>query len=197
MAKKKTVKKRTMAANKNGISMKFAVKVSDQVDLHTVKLLACACKQETDCPSGQKTFDIQRTIRFDIKKEQKIIGVFTTFVLNAFGEGVEQKKENSFLEIEATFLLLYNIKSLEGLDDDAFRSFSELNGVYNAWPYWREFVQNVTSRMELPTLTVPVFRIVPLKPPKKTKKSNTQRKKQGKKKVKRVEAKTKSSKKSR
>jgi preprotein translocase subunit SecB len=56
-------------------------------------------------------------------------------------------------------LLLYNIKSFEGLDEKAFMSFAELNGTYNAWPYWREFVQNITNRMQLPTLTIPVFRI--------------------------------------
>jgi preprotein translocase subunit SecB len=81
------------------------------------------------------------------------------FVLKAFGENEPQKEKNVFLEIEAELVLLYSIKDIEGLDDSSFKSFAELNGTYNAWPYWREFVQNVTSRMGLPPLTIPVFRL--------------------------------------
>jgi hypothetical protein len=152
-----------MTNEKNGITFTNAVKVSDRVDLQSVKLLACDCKQKPKCPEGPKTFDIERTSRFEVDKEQNVVGVFIRFVLNAFAEGVEQKPENSFLTMEATFLLLYSINSTEGLDDDAYKSFAELNGMYNAWPYWREFVQSITSRMQVPTLTIPVFRISPPK----------------------------------
>lgn len=150
-----------MTNEKKEINLESAVKVAKRVDLQSIKLLACDCKQKPECPPGKKDFDTEKTFRFEVDKEQNIIGVFIRFVLNAFGEGVEQKRENSFLNIEATFLLLYSIKSVEGLDDVSFSSFAELNGTYNAWPYWREFVQSITSRMELPTLTVPVFRIPP------------------------------------
>ncbi len=162
-----------MAEEKNEISLALAVKVADRVDLQSVKLLTCDCKQNPNCPTGKKAFDIEKTSQFEVNKEQNIIGVFIRFALNAFGEGVEQKKENSFLSIEATFLLLYSIKSMEGLDDGAFCSFAELNGAYNAWPYWREFVQSITSRMELPTLTVPVFRISSLPSKAATNKNET------------------------
>ncbi len=117
-----------MAEEKNEISLASAIKVADRVDLQSVRLLDCDCKQKPNCPEGQKTFDIEKTSRFEVGKEKNIIGVFIQFVLNAFGEGVEQKKENSFLNIEATFLLLYSINSVEDLDDMSFRSFAELNG---------------------------------------------------------------------
>lgn len=150
-----------MAKGKKEISLASAVKVADRVDLQSVKLLACNCKQKPKRPAGRKAFDMAGDSRFEVDKEKNVIGVFIRFVLNAFGEEVERKKDNSFLNIEATFLLLYSISSVEDLDDAAFRSFAEVNGTYNAWPYWREFVQSITSRMELPTLTVPVFRIAP------------------------------------
>jgi preprotein translocase subunit SecB len=154
-----------MAKGKKEISFASAVKVSDRVNLQSVKLLACNCKQKPKCPSGQKTFDMEGNSRFEVDREKNRIEVFIRFALNAFGEETERKKENSFLNIEATFLILYSINNLADLDDAAFRSFAEMNGTYNAWPYWREFVQNITGRMELPTLTVPVFRIAP--PPSK------------------------------
>lgn len=160
MEKKKTITKKKCTANNSKNKWDSAIKVSDRVELKSVRLIASNCQQNPNCPPGQKACDIEKTVRFDVDKEQNIIGVFANIVLQAFGEKVERKKENSFLKIDATFLLLYHIKSLEGLDDEEFRNFAELNGVYNAWPYWREFVQNITGRMELPTLTIPVFRIV-------------------------------------
>jgi preprotein translocase subunit SecB len=32
-----------------------------------------------------------------------------------------------------------------------------MNGIYNIWPYWREYVQTTTSRLGLPPLTLPVL----------------------------------------
>ena len=153
--------------NKDEISLQSAVKVSGRVELKTVKLLECSCKKIANCPTGNQAFNTEKNSTFQIGKEQNLIEVFIKFALKAFSEGAEQKKENAYLEIEATFLLLYHIQNIEGLDDNAFRSFAEFNGTYNAWPYWREFVQSITSRMQLPPLTIPVFRIVS-PPPKKT-----------------------------
>jgi hypothetical protein len=163
-----------MAKEKKTINLASAVKVANRVDLQSVKLLACNCKRTSQCPAGPKAFNVEGNARFEVNKEKKLVDVHIQFKLNAFGEKVEQKKTNSFLNVEATFSLLYSINSLEDLDDTALNSFAEVNGTYNAWPYWREFVQNVTSRMELPTLTVPVFRIAPTPTKAETKKDETQ-----------------------
>lgn len=40
-----------------------------------------------------------------------------------------------------------------------FRCFSEVNGTYNAWPYLREAVQDISARMGLPPITLPVYRV--------------------------------------
>ena len=58
-----------------------------------------------------------------------------------------------------------------------------INPIFNAWPYWREFVQSMSARMGFPALTVPLLQIVPEKsvakevksPP--VKKKSTRRKK--------------------
>jgi hypothetical protein len=160
-----------MANEKKEVSLASAVKVADRVDLQSVKLLTCNCKLKPECPAGRKAFDIEGNSRYEIDEQKKNIMVFIQFMLNAFGEEVERKNENIFLNIEATFELLYSINSIEELEDEAFKSFADVNGMYNAWPYWREFVQSITSRMELPTLTIPVFRIQsPSRKPAKTSK---------------------------
>lgn len=140
--------------------------------MQSVTLLTCDCNRQQECPAGPNLFDIKRVSRYEIDDKQNTIGVFITFSLRAFGEKVTKKKQKTFLDIEATFLLLYSVKSVEGLDDEALSSFAHLNGTYNAWPYWREFVQSMTSRMDLPPLTIPVFRL-----PRGPAKEATERKK--------------------
>jgi preprotein translocase subunit SecB len=38
-------------------------------------------------------------------------------------------------------------------------AFAKVNGVFNAWPYFREIVQAATLRMGLPPIVLPVYRV--------------------------------------
>ena len=51
-----------------------------------------------------------------------------------------------------------------------------INPISNAWPYWREFVQSMSSRMGFPALTVPLLEIVPKKAATKEAKSQPAKK---------------------
>ena len=66
-------------------------------------------------------------------------------------------------EVSATLALRYAIerKALSALDDNAVQDFAETNGVYNAWPYWREILQATAARVGLPGIVAPLFRIIP------------------------------------
>lgn len=78
-----------------------------------------------------------------------------TFALSA--EGATPEQPQVFL-IEAQFALAYTFLSLDGVPDDLLQEFGQRNALHNAWPYWREFVQTMTSRMGLPALKVPLMR---------------------------------------
>ncbi len=71
------------------------------------------------------------------------------------------KRPNQVIHIKADFVLRYLLGGAEesSLPEEAIDRFARINGVYNAWPYWREFVQNCTMRTELPPLTLPVLNI--------------------------------------
>lgn len=62
------------------------------------------------------------------------------------------------VSLTATMLLIYSMKAGADIKAECFDHFANLNGVYNAWPYWREFVQSATARAGLPGVVVPVFR---------------------------------------
>ncbi len=67
--------------------------------------------------------------------------------------------ESAPIQIEALFQLSYAIP--EGLNPSLkdLEAFSRTNALLNSWPYWREMVQSTVARMNLPPLTLPLFRI--------------------------------------
>ena len=65
---------------------------------------------------------------------------------------------NALFTVRAEYRLTYRVVGTEALPPDALHCFAWLNGPYNAWPYWREFVQSMSARMGLPGVVLPVFR---------------------------------------
>jgi hypothetical protein len=84
--------------------------------------------------------------------------------------GKEEQRENSDVCVICTYTLDYTLDSPPPDDsrDQLLAAFAKVNGVYNAWPYLREIVQNTVSRMGLPPPVIPVFR--PFRPSDKTEK---------------------------
>ena len=77
----------------------------------------------------------------------------------------DDPKGDPIILIDCTLVLEYEAKAVGDLPAANLRAFAETNGVFNAWPYWREFAQSMAARMGIPRLVIPVFRF----PVKKTK----------------------------
>jgi hypothetical protein len=156
MAKRKT--KNKVARTENAFP---GLVVSDRVELKDVRLMSSKCSQMSEVMLGKKTYDINYTAKFQTDENNGYVVVIPEFYFKAFGEN---RTQEPVIVIDATFALTYKIDNFEGLTQKGFEQFANLNGIYNAWPYWREFVQNTIIRMGLPSLSIPVFRIV--RPPK-------------------------------
>src|SRR5208282_1041605 len=65
----------------------------------------------------------------------------------------------TILSVSTTVELRYQLPRGSSFSAADLRRFATVNGVYNAWPYWRELIQNLSVRMNLPPLTLPLFRI--------------------------------------
>jgi preprotein translocase subunit SecB len=161
MTKKKKAKVVKRKADRNA-----GLLVSDRVQLKDIRLIHCKCDQTPDVALGKKNYDINYSTEVEIDKKSGYIIVIPKFHFEAF---VENKVSGPVLLIDASFLLAYKVENFEGLTQSGFEQFANLNGIYNAWPYWREFVQNTIVRMGLPSLSIPVFRIVESQKEKKQK----------------------------
>jgi hypothetical protein len=64
-------------------------------------------------------------------------------------------KKDFALKISCTFILMYSSK--QELPEEFLKIFSERNVPLNTWPYFRELVQSMTQRMNIPPLVLPLL----------------------------------------
>lgn len=63
------------------------------------------------------------------------------------------------VSIRASYELTYTLPKGFDASPRELSTFARTNGVFNAWPYWREFIQNAFARMDLPQPVLPVYLI--------------------------------------
>ena len=93
-------------------------------------------------------------------KDKNILSILCNFGVAAFSK---KSPDKMFMSIEASFCTSYILEPIEKFDPDDIEHFAKINPIYNAWAYWREFVQSMTTRMGFPALTVPLLKILPKK----------------------------------
>lgn len=64
--------------------------------------------------------------------------------------------KNHLVKIDCTFCVIVNSK--EKFTDDFFDVYKNTSLNILTWPYLRELVQNLTSRMNIPPLTLPLIK---------------------------------------
>ena len=72
------------------------------------------------------------------------------------GKG-QEKTDDNVLKISVAFCLTYTTQEAS-FDNDFFEVFKKLVLPVNSWPYFREFVQSMTQRMNIPPLTLPLIK---------------------------------------
>lgn len=74
------------------------------------------------------------------------------------------EEQESPISMAVTFALTYSLADAPSRPDEILQEFARVNGAFNAWPYWREYIQSTAARMSLPPLVLPVFRVAPVPP---------------------------------
>lgn len=148
-----------MAKKKESIVSDPGLVVSGRVEIIDVVLLACEAKRHPVINLDKKNeISLSHIAQAQVNKRNKSLHVIIENSLVASHE--EQETEDPYLVIKATFLASYRVNSFDGLTEEGYQRFASLNGVFNTWPFWREFVHSTTARLGLPSLTIPVYRIV-------------------------------------
>ena len=145
----------------------LAAPVSERVQIEHVILAESVTRRRPRCDAPPKELSLNVDVKTEARKQDLIVQVLPRFTLIG-RDDIESAEES--LRIEALFVVLYRVPTLDGITKENIDAFGEMNGVYNVWPYWREFVQSMTVRMGLPPLTVPVFRPLATGTPRSAKK---------------------------
>ena len=137
----------------------LAATVAERVEIRDVRLVRASCFQSPGA-GGIKKFmsDLVRRTESQIDESKKIIAIVAHFEFSAKDANIDSESKLD-LHVAADFVLLYRINDLQGLTEPHFRQFGDINGVYNAWPYWREYLHSTIARMGLQAPLLPVFRI--------------------------------------
>jgi len=75
--------------------------------------------------------------------------------------------EADVINIGITYLVRYSLKSPEPLAEGDLTEFAMSNPVFHSWPFVREFLNSLTSRMGFPAFKLGVLHFVPQQPKEK------------------------------
>lgn len=96
--------------------------------------------------------------------EQSFVFVTVKYTFAAVPVTKSSDDANTTVYVSASFAVRYLLKNGIGqVTEDHLNAFGSLNGVYNTYPYWREFLQSSLYRMNLPPYVLP---LLPPSPPK-------------------------------
>jgi preprotein translocase subunit SecB len=138
-------------------AMSLVAEVAATVEIGRVRYLCFSAKHDPTATTGAMAVEFKHktTARAEGPDDPRIV-VLAEFLMEARLEQSDAAKP--CCEIGAALELTYRTAKAMEFTREQLDAFGMMNGIYNAWPYWREFVQNATARMGLPTLIVPSFR---------------------------------------
>ena len=129
--------------------------IANHVELEEVSLHDCEVVKTQDY--GERKLDnigldfSGEVSKLDVKKYQFMATI--DFRLRA-----QEKKGKELFHINSSFDLSYKTMPDESFSKADLEEFARVNGVFNAWPYFRELVQSMTIRIGYPPVTVPLLR---------------------------------------
>ena len=147
-------------------NFQLAKKIADHVQLLSVVLKSANVEAKFDPAEIPEQISLSQVYRAGLIEADilsnfdkfSVVVEFKFFATEEVGDAVtEEAEEGNVATLDAAFVLVYSLPSGLEVEKRCFKHFAEVNGPYNAWPYWRELVQSVTGRVGLAGVTIPVF----------------------------------------
>jgi hypothetical protein len=139
-------------------------RVAARVEIASVELLGAYFERADDGPlptdaPGELTPAIGiGGVEWEISSDRAMLGCVVNF-------GATFDEEPEPYELYARFRLAYLISEGTELDAADVHQFANWNSVFNAWPYWREYLSSTINRAQLPRFLVPVMGVPRMEAP--------------------------------
>jgi hypothetical protein len=131
-------------------------RVAARVQILNVELIHAHFERDDDGPlaaHGAVEFVPEIGIDFEWALDDALEQLGCLFRFAAFRDDEPDQPYRLF----AHFRLLYSVSEPALLDDDEVHQFVAWNAMFNAWPYWREYLASTLNRAGLPRMTLPVL----------------------------------------
>jgi len=142
-----------MSNGKTKISAEEYQKILSGLDLVSISLKESKCYLNTELKlTNEMNISIHSDETFDVKTYDDIHIIQKYSLI-----GKLKNSKSKLLQIDLTLLIV--LKSKEKFTQEFFNVYKEISLKLNTWPYFREFVNNITARMNIPPLTLPLFKV--------------------------------------
>jgi hypothetical protein len=106
---------------------------------------------------GSEVFGVQD----DEGNEEHFFKVYVDVGCRFIKEEDKGNKESEALaQIEASFCSEYQLLD-KNIDEDSLKIFALQNVSYHIWPFWREHLMNMCTRLNLPKVPLPTMQVKP------------------------------------
>ncbi len=132
------------------------------VELHRVRLTAMACESRISSPEEVDEVTVRLATHGEARTtDAGTFDVDAKISLEIVPVENDKAEADPVVDISAIFCLSYSLGEDIEVSDEDLSEFADMNGIFNAWPYFRELIQSAIARMGLPPITMPVYRIGP------------------------------------
>ncbi len=148
-----------MPTTENEVDISALARVASNVDLSEIRVF----RLEASRGPMQKG-PLEPQIHYESSGQRVApnqLNVVCIYYFRVQCEGVEVVK------IDVGYLMMYEL--LGEVSEDDIKHFSAANGLYHSWPFLRQLLFDLTSKMGFPPLTLPVFQAIPRGKPQKVK----------------------------
>ena len=160
--------------------VKAAHQFQVNADLSDVRLLDCSA----NIVEGQRASEGQ--LLLGLRLETSVLSsaeacarFAVRIIIQADPKGGESEPGKHLFEVACRYALQYTLKEGYTPTQEELDAFKEGNAVFQCWPYSRELVQNLSTRMGLQMPPMPFLRLAPKPLPKKQRVKRSSRRQNG------------------
>lgn len=152
-----------MQISQTQVQLKALSDLQRRCDIEAITLQCCNAVRAKAGTQFREPFTVKPSLCNTswLVQDQRLI-VEVSFEYTAWDSSEPQ--ERLFLAT-CTFEVSYTIRDGYSPTEQEKSSFSRGTGVFNCWPYAREFLRDITARMGHLAPTLPLLRMIPKRPP--------------------------------
>ena len=153
-----------MRINQSEEEVRYSYIVNVNVEIRAIRLTQAqmwSVSPEEFASESDAVGNIETQISFDCSNKRRLGRELIFGIDFNFRAMDSSSKQKDLIKIDCTFEATYIHSAEFEPTEEQLRAFHTGNVVLNCWPYFREFVQNGSVRMHLPSPPIDFLRIMP------------------------------------